>query len=70
MSYAARRWLLYTLFAIWCLSVSLTMYNLLLPWSQVLVTAGVIYFIAGGMLGLFGGATISKKAVKDGESTG
>lgn len=53
MTLKTRQVLLYTLFAIWCVSLSMTMYNVLLPWTQVVVTAGFFGLIIGRLIGLF-----------------
>lgn len=53
MNMSVRRWLIPTLFAIWCISLSMTFYNLLLPWSQVVVTAGILFVVFGRITGLF-----------------
>lgn len=53
MTPKTRQALLYTLFAIWCVCLSMTMYNVLLPWTQVVVTAGFFGFIIGRLVGLF-----------------
>lgn len=70
MSDAARRWLIYTLFAIWCLSVSLTIYKLFAPWPQVIVTAGVVFVMVGGLVGLVGEKPGTNRTGKGGESHG
>ncbi|GHF63569.1 hypothetical protein GCM10017781_44390 [Deinococcus metalli] len=53
MGFTARRWIFNILFALWCVSVGLACFKLFLPWSGVAVTTGIVFAVAGAMIGLF-----------------
>ena len=64
MNNAFRRRIFFPLFGIWCIALSLVLNHLLMPWAQVVVTAGIVFVIAGSLIGLFEPSSTTPKVTK------